>query len=82
MVHYAVTTGVLTSVFATIYVVVYLSMPLNMIYMAVYFVHGKIYVNSMLAALNSRKSLRALASQDVILVQATHFSLFQDTSQS
>jgi len=77
---HALTTGLLTSVFATLYVTVYLAMPLNMVYIAVYFVHGKIYVNSMLAALNSRKCLRALAEEDIEL-RSVHFSIFQDTDQ-
>jgi len=76
---HALTTGLLTSVFATLYVTVYLAMPLNMIYIAVYFIHGKIYVNSMLAALNSRKSLRALAEENIEL-RSVDFNIFQDTN--
>ncbi|KIM76464.1 hypothetical protein PILCRDRAFT_643933 [Piloderma croceum F 1598] len=79
LMHYALTTGLFTSVLETLYVVVYLAMPSNMIYIAIYFVHGKIYVNSLLAALNSRKSLRALAEQDIEL-QPVRFSLFQDVN--
>lgn len=77
MLQYTLTTGVLTSVLAIVYVVVYLAMPLNMIYIAVYLVHGKIYVNSMLAALNSRKSLRALAVQEDTELRPPHISLFR-----
>jgi len=78
MLQYSLTTGLLTSLVAIVYVVVYLAMPLNMVYIAIYFVHGKIYVNSMLAALNSRKSLRALAVQGDTELQSTYFSIFRD----
>ncbi|KIM75271.1 hypothetical protein PILCRDRAFT_679806 [Piloderma croceum F 1598] len=80
MLQYTLTTGLLTSVFAIVYIIVYLSMTLNMVYISIYFVHGKIYVNSMLAALNSRKSLRALAAQEETEMRPTYFSLFNDSN--
>lgn len=62
---YALATGVVTSIAAIGYLAVYLAMPLNFVYIGVYVVHEKIYVNSILASLNSRETLRSLAAQEL-----------------
>ncbi|KLO20459.1 hypothetical protein SCHPADRAFT_897739 [Schizopora paradoxa] len=54
LIQFTVATGLLTSMFTTAYIISAFTMPSNMIYIGIYFVHGKVYLNSMLAALNSR----------------------------
>ncbi|THG98803.1 hypothetical protein EW026_g3441 [Hermanssonia centrifuga] len=55
---YAVNTGVLTSAVSLATVILYNLMPDNFIFMACYFVLSKLYVNSFLATLNTRRVLR------------------------
>ncbi|KAH9942885.1 hypothetical protein B0H21DRAFT_506286 [Amylocystis lapponica] len=55
---YAVNTGILTSMFSVATLITYDLMPQNFIYMGLYFVVSKLYANSFLATLNTRKSLR------------------------
>jgi len=64
---YTLTTGLLTSIFTTVYLIVYLAEPLSLIWIGTYFLYGKIYIISMLANLNGRKTLRTLANRDVDL---------------
>jgi len=61
LVHFTVATGCLTSFVTTCYIISFFTMQNNMIYIGIYFVHGKVYLNSMLAALNSRAYLRERA---------------------
>ncbi|KZT23654.1 hypothetical protein NEOLEDRAFT_526418 [Neolentinus lepideus HHB14362 ss-1] len=63
--NYAIATGTLTCVFAITYLITYVTMPFNMYYAGVYCVHTKIHVNSMMATLNSRQSLRGMAGRTV-----------------
>ncbi|KAF9454757.1 hypothetical protein P691DRAFT_804114 [Macrolepiota fuliginosa MF-IS2] len=58
LIGYSLTTGLITSVLAFICVVTFATMPTNYIWLAFFWVLGKCYVNSLLAALNSRDSLR------------------------
>jgi len=58
LIHFTVATGLLTSLFTTAYIICAFIMPLNMVYIGIYFVHGKVYLNSMLAALNSRAAFK------------------------
>ncbi|TFK45967.1 hypothetical protein OE88DRAFT_1739772 [Heliocybe sulcata] len=60
LINWTICTGVLTSIVAGAYMLTYLAMPLNMIYIAIYFTHSKVYINSMLAVLNSRNKLRQI----------------------
>jgi len=64
---WTLTTGLLTSVFTLVYFATYITMPGNFIYIAAYLIHGFIYANAMLASLNSRKILRSLNNQDIVL---------------
>jgi hypothetical protein len=57
--HYTLTTGVLTSCAAAAYLIAYLMSSHTMIYIGIFFAH--VYTNSLMASLNSRKSLRAMA---------------------
>ncbi|RDB18041.1 hypothetical protein Hypma_000871 [Hypsizygus marmoreus] len=58
LIAYSLTTGLITSVIAFIAVVTFAIMPKNYVWLAFFWVLGKCYVNSFLAALNSRESLR------------------------
>ncbi|KAI0070445.1 hypothetical protein K474DRAFT_1702157 [Panus rudis PR-1116 ss-1] len=58
MTLYAINTGVLTSAVSITTLVLYDIMPDNFIFMAFYFVLSKLYVNSFLATLNTRRVLR------------------------
>ncbi|EKM51787.1 uncharacterized protein PHACADRAFT_262128 [Phanerochaete carnosa HHB-10118-sp] len=55
---YAVNTGVLTSAVSLSTMILYNIMPSNFIFIALYFVLSKLYVNSFLATLNTRRVLR------------------------
>ncbi|TFK53685.1 hypothetical protein OE88DRAFT_1270209 [Heliocybe sulcata] len=59
LINYAVATGLLTSLIMLTYLVTFIMLAGNMIFLAVYFVGTKVYVNSLLAALNNREALRA-----------------------
>ncbi|OCH91896.1 hypothetical protein OBBRIDRAFT_727911 [Obba rivulosa] len=55
---YAVNTGILTSAVSLCTLILYDLMPDNFIFMAFYFVLSKLYANSFLATLNTRKIVR------------------------
>ncbi|KAF8073802.1 histone acetylation protein-domain-containing protein [Lyophyllum atratum] len=68
------TTGLVTSVIAFIAVVTFATMPTNFIWLAFFWILGKCYVNSILAALNSRDFLRGkVAPHDCTLMQLSPF---------
>lgn len=58
MTLYAINTGVLTSAVSLACLILYDLMPDNFIFMGFYFVLSKLYVNSFLATLNTRRVLR------------------------
>ncbi|KAH9851829.1 hypothetical protein C2E23DRAFT_732426 [Lenzites betulinus] len=58
LILYAISTGGLTSVISLTTLILYNFMPGNFIFMAFYFVLSKIYANSFLAALNTRRISR------------------------
>ncbi|KAI0632215.1 hypothetical protein C8Q77DRAFT_909353 [Trametes polyzona] len=58
LIIYAISTGGLTSVISLTTLVLYNFMPDNFIFMAFYFVLSKVYANSFLAALNTRRVSR------------------------
>ncbi|KAI0335801.1 hypothetical protein GY45DRAFT_703731 [Cubamyces sp. BRFM 1775] len=58
LIIYAISTGGLTSVISLTTLILYNFMPDNFIFMAFYFVLSKIYANSFLAALNTRRVSR------------------------
>ncbi|TFK73585.1 hypothetical protein BDN72DRAFT_834455 [Pluteus cervinus] len=62
LIAYSLTTGLVTSVIAFMAVVTFATMPTNFIWLAFFWVLGKCYVNSLLAALNSREFLREKAA--------------------
>ncbi|TDL21621.1 hypothetical protein BD410DRAFT_285886 [Rickenella mellea] len=63
LVMYSINTGLLSSILATLSAILYAAMPNNLIWLCFFWMGGKIYVNSFLAMLNSRESLRLMASQ-------------------
>ncbi|CDO74441.1 hypothetical protein BN946_scf184972.g8 [Trametes cinnabarina] len=58
LIIYAISTGGLTSVISLTTLILYNFMPDNFIFMAFYFVLSKVYANSLLAALNTRRVSR------------------------
>jgi len=55
---YAINTGLLTSICASLAVICFAIMPTNFIWLSFFWCLGKLYVNSILASLNSRMQLR------------------------
>ncbi|GAW10400.1 hypothetical protein LENED_012658 [Lentinula edodes] len=62
LIVYSLTTGLITSFIGIVIVVTFATMPNDYIWLAFFWIDGKCYVNSCLAALNSRESLREKAS--------------------
>ncbi|KAI0357200.1 hypothetical protein OH77DRAFT_141536 [Trametes cingulata] len=56
MMKYSINTGLLTSICAALVLITYATQPMNFVYWAFYFVYSKLYVNSLLATLNARRS--------------------------
>ncbi|KAK0437932.1 uncharacterized protein EV420DRAFT_155447 [Desarmillaria tabescens] len=61
---FAINTGLLTSICACASLLFILALPNTLVYFAFYFMIGRFYVNSLLATLNSRKSMRTPASTE------------------
>ncbi|KAF8079374.1 hypothetical protein FPV67DRAFT_114924 [Lyophyllum atratum] len=59
---YTIETGALTSVATIASLICWLTMPTNLIFLGLHFVIGKLYANSLLASLNTRKELRRMRS--------------------
>ncbi|EIM81688.1 uncharacterized protein STEHIDRAFT_161859 [Stereum hirsutum FP-91666 SS1] len=60
---YSINTGLVTSVVATTAVITFAIMPTNFVWLACFWVLGKCYVNSFLAILNGRESIRERSTQ-------------------
>lgn len=58
MILYTFENGLLTSAATVLSMICWVTMPWNRIWMGVYFMIGKLYANSLLANLNTRKHLR------------------------
>lgn len=65
--QYTITTGVLASSMATLVVIMFVCRPDNLVYIGLYDVYGILFFNCMMASLNSRENLRAVAHRDHIL---------------
>ncbi|KAF9021127.1 hypothetical protein BDZ89DRAFT_249149 [Hymenopellis radicata] len=61
---FSINTGLLTSLCACMSLLFILAIPNTLIYFAFYFMIGRFYINSLLATLNSRKSMRTPASTE------------------
>ncbi|KAG7443116.1 uncharacterized protein BT62DRAFT_935452 [Guyanagaster necrorhizus] len=79
LIVYSVATGLVSSLIGVVIVITFVIMPNNYIWLAFCWIGGKCYVNSFLALLNCRYSLREKAGQksDKTFMQ---FSLFQTAS--
>ncbi|KAF9069248.1 hypothetical protein BDP27DRAFT_1421219 [Rhodocollybia butyracea] len=83
LVAYAINRCILTSVLAVLQVILFMSFPNSMYAFAFDFIIGKLYVNSLLASLNSRKSLRRKKSPGVGSTRSsTRFSTVLYTMQT
>ncbi|KAF9267527.1 hypothetical protein L218DRAFT_955399 [Marasmius fiardii PR-910] len=58
LIIYTLTTGLMTSIIDIIIIIAFTTMPTNYVWLAFFWIVGRCYVNSLLAALNSRDSLR------------------------
>ncbi|KAI0676961.1 hypothetical protein C8Q78DRAFT_1073714 [Trametes maxima] len=56
MMRYSINTGLLTSICAALILVTFTAQPETFIYFAFYFIYSKLYVNSLLATLNARRT--------------------------
>ncbi|KAF7296353.1 hypothetical protein HMN09_01105400 [Mycena chlorophos] len=63
VIKWTVETGVTTSLFTTLMLICFHTMPDNLVWMAFFFIEARLFVNSLLAALNSRTVLRELHQQ-------------------
>ncbi|KAF7317336.1 hypothetical protein HMN09_00469300 [Mycena chlorophos] len=60
MTLYTLENGLITCIAATATLICWLTMPGNLIFMGLHFVIGKLYANSLLISLNTRKELREM----------------------
>jgi len=60
---YTINNGALTCVSTIVSMICFLTMPQNLIFMALHFAISKLYANSLLATLNTRRSLRGRTVQ-------------------
>jgi len=60
MTFYTLENGLVTCVATTASLICWLTMPKNLIFLGVHFVIGKLYANSLLISLNTRKELREM----------------------
>jgi len=67
LVYYTLATGLLTSLVTTVHIVTFFTMQTKMVYIGVYYVHSKVYLNSMLVALNARSRWRRKARRPLNL---------------
>ncbi|KZP23322.1 hypothetical protein FIBSPDRAFT_858591 [Athelia psychrophila] len=67
VVRHALATGIVTSALSVIYVALNFAYPATKLWGAVHFIQEKVYVISLLAALNARRRFRAIAEADVTL---------------
>ncbi|KAF9477919.1 hypothetical protein BDN70DRAFT_880613 [Pholiota conissans] len=74
LISFTIRTGLLTSVAAIFILILYRIMPYNFIYMAAYISLAKVYSNTLLSALNSRKALRKAVANSMSVERAPHRS--------
>ncbi|EMD36464.1 hypothetical protein CERSUDRAFT_84626 [Gelatoporia subvermispora B] len=65
---YSINTGALTTLCAFLCLVMYATMPDNFIFIAFYFVLPKLFLNSLLATLNARRSLRLASMSGLVSI--------------
>ncbi|KAJ8080699.1 hypothetical protein PM082_017533 [Marasmius tenuissimus] len=70
LIIYSLTTGLMTSLIDVVIIISFATMPQNYVWLAFFWIVGRCYVNSFLAALNSRESLRErVAAREASLLQ-------------
>ncbi|KZS88509.1 hypothetical protein SISNIDRAFT_260500 [Sistotremastrum niveocremeum HHB9708] len=69
-------TGALTGICATLTLVFMATLPHTMIFISCYLAFGKVYVNSMLATLNSRQTLRDRTRENMSISMQTNASRY------
>ncbi|KAH9850069.1 hypothetical protein C2E23DRAFT_931744 [Lenzites betulinus] len=68
LIAFAVNTGLLTAVCSCLALITFVVLPDKLLYIAFFFLLGRLYANSLLATLNARKTLRDLStSQELSL---------------
>jgi hypothetical protein len=77
LIVYAINRCLLTSVVAVLEVIVFTIMPHSLWFLAIDFVIGKLYANSLLATLNSRASVRAGQGDTINSIHVSHVSDIQ-----
>ncbi|KAI0700150.1 hypothetical protein C8T65DRAFT_742210 [Cerioporus squamosus] len=77
---YAINTGVISSAISLSTLILYDLMPTNFIFMAFYFVLSKVYANSFYAALNTRRSVRGVGTENDRTTVPTFLMVGQTTT--
>ncbi|KAI9063667.1 hypothetical protein FKP32DRAFT_693080 [Trametes sanguinea] len=75
LILYSVNTGALTSLCALLCLITYATMPDNFVFIGVYFVLPKLFLNSLLATLNARRPLREAGSGPMLSIPLTPTSI-------
>ncbi|KAL7284207.1 hypothetical protein ACG7TL_001489 [Trametes sanguinea] len=75
LILYSVNTGALTSLCALLCLITYATMPDNFVFIGVYFVLPKLFLNSLLATLNARRPLREAGSGPMLSIPLTTTSI-------
>ncbi|KAF8630595.1 hypothetical protein AX15_002841 [Amanita polypyramis BW_CC] len=71
LILYTFETGALTCIATIVVLIFWLTMPTNFIFMSLYFVIIKLYANSLLATLNSRKVLQKSSGGNIMITVET-----------
>ncbi|KAL1949755.1 hypothetical protein VTO73DRAFT_8636 [Trametes versicolor] len=82
LIIYAVNTGLLTGIFSILSFIFALVSPKELIYSAFNIVAAKLYANSLLAVLNSRKGLMDRVQQDCFNSNSLNLSALKDSSST
>ncbi|KZT03696.1 uncharacterized protein LAESUDRAFT_704354 [Laetiporus sulphureus 93-53] len=69
---YSINTGLFTSMCELGCLITYAASPTNFIFMGFYFVLTKLFLNSLLATLNARQSLRQAMTGEVVTIPLSH----------
>ncbi|KAF8812941.1 hypothetical protein BYT27DRAFT_7182180 [Phlegmacium glaucopus] len=82
LIVYAINRCLLTSVVAIVEVIVFSIMPKSLWFLAIDFVIGKLYANSLLATLNSRQSIRATSTSAINSTRMTDIAFVEPTEST
>jgi len=73
--RYTVTTGLATSILSLVCLLTYIAIPQSFIFIAIHFSLARMYTNSLLASLNSRRNLRAALDGRDAMAGTTNFGM-------